>query len=103
MKEDDDQASAKHKDVPGNSQFTPDAANAISRHDQREYQHLRQPSCFASNVRKTHSPSMPIHRSSEVSDLAVFLARHDLLSSSFKIFDNKPDSYLPRKTAFECY
>ncbi len=99
-KEDDDQPSAKHKDVPGNSQFTPDAANATSRHDQREYQHLRQPNCFASHVRKTHSQSMPAPRSSEVSDLAVFLARRNLLSSSFKIFDNKPESYLPWKTAF---
>lgn len=43
---------------------------------------------------------MPAHRSNEFSDLAVFLEHRDLLSSSFKVFDNKPESYIPWKTAF---
>lgn len=30
----------------------------------------------------------------------MFLARRDDLSSSFKVFDNKPESYIPWKTAF---
>lgn len=99
-KKEDDQASAEHKDIPGNIQITPDAVNNMSRHEQMGYQHTRQPNCFPSPVRNPCSPSTPAPRSSEVSDLAVFLARRDLLTSSFKVFDNKPENYIPWKTAF---
>lgn len=51
-------------------------------------------------MRNPCSLSEPVPRSSEVSDLAVFLARRDLLTCSFKVFDNKPENYIPWKTAF---
>ncbi|XP_077080710.1 uncharacterized protein LOC143733040 [Siphateles boraxobius] len=37
---------------------------------------------------------------SELSDLAAYLARRDLLTAGFKVFDNRPESYLSWKSIF---
>ncbi|KAI3353805.1 hypothetical protein L3Q82_005027 [Scortum barcoo] len=39
-------------------------------------------------------------RTTEISDLATYLARRDLLTSGFKVFDNKPETYISWKSMF---
>ncbi|XP_063749732.1 uncharacterized protein LOC134871071 [Eleginops maclovinus] len=48
----------------------------------------------------THSQSRSMSRTTEFSDLATYLARRDLLTTGFKVFDNKPETYLSWKSMF---
>lgn len=47
-----------------------------------------------------HQPRPPRMPRTEMSDLAAFLARRDLLTAGFKVFDNRPESYLSWKSMF---
>ncbi|XP_057705631.1 uncharacterized protein LOC130923721 [Corythoichthys intestinalis] len=48
----------------------------------------------------SHQPTPSATPQSELSNLAAYLARRDLLTSGFKVFDNRPESYLSWKSMF---
>ncbi|XP_077379067.1 uncharacterized protein LOC144019709 [Festucalex cinctus] len=45
-------------------------------------------------------PASLLSQQTEMSDLAAFLARRDILTTAFKVFDNRPESYLSWKSMF---
>lgn len=77
-----------------------DARKASQKSTVASHKHRRQPT-FPGNRIGTYAtvPCLPsqVHRT-ELSDLAAYLAHHDLLTAGFKVFDNRPESYLSRKS-----
>ncbi|KAK0154195.1 hypothetical protein N1851_003707 [Merluccius polli] len=55
--------------------------------------------CGDTRTDNTHSRSRSLTRT-EISDLATYLVRRDLLTSVFKVFDNKPETYISWKSMF---
>nr|XP_054599441.1 uncharacterized protein LOC107388426 [Nothobranchius furzeri] len=45
-------------------------------------------------------PKPSVAPQTELSDFTAYIARHDLLTAGFKVFDNCPESYLPWKSIF---
>ncbi|KAL6490139.1 hypothetical protein MHYP_G00004840 [Metynnis hypsauchen] len=60
-----------------------------------------QPSQYYDNISRRNQPIQNIQpRSSNVSDLAIYLARRDLVTAGLKTFDNQPANYLSWKSSF---
>lgn len=64
------------------------SGNTPSYHDQRHTENA------------SHRPHLSQSEVEGVSELAVYLARRDLVTAGLKVFDNQPASYLSWKSSF---
>lgn len=93
---------------PDTNSHNPDLSKTLAAVHTREYfadpTPRERPDHHSSNYIKSYSPyhqsRPPQPPRTEMSDLAAFLARRDLLTSGFKVFDNRPESYLAWKSMF---